>query len=248
MAWSFQLYSARNFEPWGDVLATLASLGYAEVEGFGGVYGDPAGFRSALDRAGLAMPSGHFGIQALEGDLDGARRTADALGIRLVVCPWLEEADRPRDAAGWRRLGDRLDRIGGALKTSGHDFAWHNHDFEVEPLPDGSVPIDVLLEAAPGIGWEFDVAWAVRAGADPLAFIDRHADRIRAVHVKDIAPAGENAAEDGWADVGHGVVAWPAIMQALRAKTNARHFVMEHDNPADLRRFAGRSIAAARGF
>ena len=53
--------------------------------------------------------------------------------------------------------------------------------------------------------------------------------------------------EDGWADVGHGVMDWTAIMAALR-KTNARWFVMEHDNPKDHSRFASRSIETARGL
>ena len=34
MNWSFQLYSARNFQPWEGVLKTLGELGYKEVEGF----------------------------------------------------------------------------------------------------------------------------------------------------------------------------------------------------------------------
>ena len=43
MNWSFQLYSARNFQPWEGVLQTLGKLGYTQVEGFGGVYDDPEG-------------------------------------------------------------------------------------------------------------------------------------------------------------------------------------------------------------
>ena len=46
MNWSFQLYSARNFQPWDKVLKTLAQNGYKEVEGFGGVYSDPTGLRA----------------------------------------------------------------------------------------------------------------------------------------------------------------------------------------------------------
>ena len=42
MNWSFQLYSARNFQPWDKVLKLLGRLGYKQVEGFGGVYADPA--------------------------------------------------------------------------------------------------------------------------------------------------------------------------------------------------------------
>src|SRR4051812_48570232 len=62
MNWSFQLYSARNFLPWTDVLEMLSKLGYAEVEGFGGVYDDPKAFGAELDKNGLAMPTGHFSI------------------------------------------------------------------------------------------------------------------------------------------------------------------------------------------
>ena len=76
MNWSFQLYSARNFQPWDAVVATLGQLGYKEVEGFGGVYADPAGFRKELDKAGLAMPSGHFSLDMLENDFDGVRRSS----------------------------------------------------------------------------------------------------------------------------------------------------------------------------
>ena len=63
-------------------------------------------------------------------------------------------------------------------------------------------------------------------------------DRITAVHVKDIAPAGENADEDGWADVGQGTVDWKGLMAALKEQTKAKYFVMEHDNPKDDKRFA----------
>lgn len=88
----------------------------------------------------------------------------------------------------------------------------------------------------------------VRAGADVLNWIDRHADRIVAVHVKDIAPEGQAQEEDGWTDVGHGTIAWPALARTLRDRTQARYYVMEHDNPADFERFARRSIEAARNF
>ena len=105
-----------------------------------------------------------------------------------------------------------------------------------------------ILEAAPGIGWEIDVAWVIRGGADPREWIDRYGSRILAVHVKDIAPAGEAASEDGWADVGHGTVGWKDFVARLRASTPAELFIMEHDNPSDYRRFARRSIETARTF
>jgi len=92
-----------------------------------------------------------------------------------------------------------------------------------------------------------DVAWVIRGGADPLAWIKAFGRRITAAHVKDIAKKGENLAEDGWADVGHGTVDWKGIYAALKA-ADVQYFVMEHDNPADDRRFAGRSLASAQNL
>ena len=80
-----------------------------------------------------------------------------------------------------------------------------------------------------------DVAWVIRGGADPLKWIADYGQRINAVHVKDIAPAGENADEDGWADVGHGTVDWRGLIKTLKEKTPAKFYVMEHDNPSDYR-------------
>jgi len=248
MDWSFQLYSARNFQPWDKVLQTLGRLGYTQVEGFGGVYGDPAGFKAELDRNGLSMPSAHFGIDMLEGDFDGARRIADTFGVRLMVCPYLVAEQRPIDAAGWHDFAERLAAVGDRAKRAGFDFAWHNHDFEFAPLGGGSVPQSIILDTATEIGWEFDVAWCVRGGDVPWPWIERYADRILAVHVKDIARPGEGLDEDGWSDIGYGTMDWKRLVDTLRATSVARYFIMEQDNPNDLERFARRSIETVNRF
>ena len=246
--WSFQLYSARNFQPWDKVLKTVGQLGYTQVEGFGGVYADPAAFRKELDDNGLSMPSGHFSIDLLENDFDGAVKIAKTLGVKLIACPHIAADLRPADAAGWKAFGARLGKVGDKANAAGFDFAWHNHDFEFKALPDGSLPQRHILDAAPSIGWEMDVAWVIRGGADPLEWIDEYGKRITAVHVKDIAPAGENANEDGWADVGHGTVDWAGLIKAFREKSPAKIFVVEHDNPSDFERFARRSIESAKTY
>ena len=115
------------------------------------------------------------------------------------------------------------------------------------PLADGSLPQDHIFAGGPDLEWEADIAWIIRGGADPLAWIKTYGDRITAVHVKDIAPKGDNLAEDGWADVGYGTVDWAELMVALRG-TACENFVMEHDNPADHGRFASRSITSAKGY
>ena len=248
MNWSFQLYSARNFQPWDKVLKILADAGYSQVEGFGGVYADPKAIRAELDRNGLSMPTGHFSIDMLENDFGKANEIADTFGMKMLVCPYLEAERRPSDAAGWRAFGERLAKVGEKAKAAGYDFAWHNHDFEFKPLGDGTVPHEHIFAAAPGVAWEMDVAWVVRGGSDPGPWIDRYARQIAAVHVKDIAKAGTGLDEDGWSDVGHGTIDWARLLKQLGTKTTTRYYIMEQDNPNDIERFAKRSIASVNAY
>lgn len=248
MDWSYQLYSSRNHTPWSDVLKGLAGAGYKRVEGFGGVYDDPKAFAAELKANGLKMPTGHFSVDMLEKDFGQVQAIAKALGIKLLIAPYLMADERPSTTKGWQDFGKRLGKVGKRAADAGYGFAWHNHDFEFQLLPGGSAPMRHILEQAPDIGWEMDVAWVIRGGTDPAAWIAAYGPRIAAVHVKDIATAGTNADQDGWTDVGSGVVDWKGLYKLLKAKTKAKYFVMEHDKPADAARFAKRSISAANKF
>jgi sugar phosphate isomerase/epimerase len=243
--WSFQLYSARNHPPLSNTLQLLAELGYTQVEGFGGLYDQAAALRQDLDHHGLTMPTGHFGLAMLE-DPDQALPIIETLGVKTVICPHLAAEQRPSDAAGWKQMAETLNKVGKPYQAAGLGFGWHNHDFEFVALENGQIPMEILLENSE-LGWEMDLAWVVRGNADPAEWIQRYGDRLCAVHVKDIAPAGENADEDGWADVGHGVIDWPSLYGQLR-QTPATWYVMEHDKPNDVARFARRSLATVQTF
>lgn len=244
---SYQLYSSRAFPPLEKTLEMLKRHGYTQVEGYGGLYTNAKSTKAALDANGLAMPSGHFSIDMLENEPQQVIDIAGTLGIKAIYCPHLAVEQRPADKAGWIAFGERLEAANSIYSKAGFTFGWHNHDFEFVTLADGSIPQKLIFDAAPGISWEADIAWIVRGGGDPFEWIVNYGSRISAVHVKDIAPSGENTAEDGWADVGHGILDWKALLAALKA-TPVRYLVMEHDKPADDERFARRSIAAFKAF
>lgn len=242
---SFQLYSARKFPPLEQQLATLASIGYRKVEPFGALFGEADQLKSALDKNAMAVPSSHIGIEMMRSDLDGAIAIAKRFGVGIVVIPYLQAPDRPKDAASWTSFGKELQGYAVKFKASGLRLAWHNHDFEMTPLADGKVPMDLIFAAAPDLLWEADIGWIVRAGADPLPWLERHRDRVKVVHVKDVAPAGRNADEDGWADVGKGSIDWKRLIPHFNG---VEVFVVEHDNPNDFERFARQSRAAVAGW
>jgi sugar phosphate isomerase/epimerase len=247
---SYQLYSSRNFPPLAETLKMLSEAGYRSVEGYGALYADDAKvaeLTANLGANGLRMPTGHFGLDMLERDPEKVLSIAAAVGIETIYCPYLLPEDRPTDGAGWRAFGERLQAAGEPYRAAGLGFGWHNHDFEFVPTADGVIPQEAIFEGGPDLEWEADIAWIVRGGGDPLEWIRSHGRRITAVHVKDIAPAGENTDEDGWADVGEGTVDWKRIKAAL-TNTHVKVFVMEHDNPKDDRRFATRSLENARAL
>lgn len=244
---SYQLYSSRNFGPIGDTLRNLADLGYAAVEGYGGLItstADVEALRRGLDDSTLTMPSCHIGLDEIEADADNILSIAQTLGIKNIFVPYLGEDQRPTDAAGWAAFAQRLAAATTPLRGAGLNVGWHNHDFEFTALPDGTLPIDAMLDAAPELAFEFDVAWAVVAGADPIDTITKYGPRILAAHVKDRAPEGKTT-EDGWADVGDGVIDWASLLTALRG-AGTTLFVMEHDNPSDDMRFARTSLGHAQ--
>ncbi|MBU2994789.1 sugar phosphate isomerase/epimerase [Octadecabacter sp. 1_MG-2023] len=241
---ALQLYSMRDCEDQIALLAQLPALGITSVEGYGGVYGDPVAYRAAMDANGISMASGHFGLEDIEADFDAAMKIVETLGITRVFAPYLEEKDRPDTAAGWAALGKRLNTAGQKFADIGITFGWHNHDFEFFALADGSIPMDVLLDAAPDISWEADLAWIVRGDRDPLDYIARYGNRLSAIHVKDIAAAGENLDQDGWADLGTGTIDWAALLQACRSSSGDLIYALEHDKPSDPVGYATRSAAA----
>ncbi len=235
----FQLFSARNF-PLADVLKTVKLLGYSHVEGYGALYTDPADLKKQLDANGLTMPTAHVSLGDLEDTAKGLK-LAETLGIKVIVCPWLAPEQRPTSADGWKKFGDQLQKIAKPYQDAGLTFGYHNHDFEFVKY-DGRYAMDILLEAASAVNIEADVAWIFRGKADAAPWLKANGDRIVAIHVKDVAPEGQNADEGGWADAGQGIVPWKTLWPIARA-TKARYFIAEHDNPSDVNRFASRSIA-----
>lgn len=245
MDFSYQLYSARNEKSLDETLKTLKQLGYTQVEGWGGQFADPAALAASLKTAGLTMPTAHIGYTALE-NTDAAIKIAQTVGIKTIYCPAPPTADYREGKGSWSQLGEGLAKIGKALNAAGVGFGYHNHHWEFAKGADDKTPIETLLGASPALEWEMDLAWLVKAGEDPVKWMDKFGNRITAVHVKDIAPAGETLDEDGWADVGQGTLDWKSLIKTIQEKTKAKYFVAEHDKPSDAIRFARRSMDAVK--
>ncbi len=224
-----QLYTVRTLmeKDFAGTLENVAAIGYKEVE-FAGYFGHgPEDVKALLGRLGLTAPSTHVLLDALAPDaLDATVANAVAVGHRYLVMAWLAE-DQRASLDDYRRHAELFNRAGEACHEAGLQFAYHNHDFEFADL-DGARPYDLLLaETDPElVKMELDLYWITKAGADPLAYFERHPGRFPLCHVKDMAADGEMT------EVGAGTIDF-ATLFAHATEAGLTHYFVEHDHPAD---------------
>jgi sugar phosphate isomerase/epimerase len=221
-----QLYTVRDLmqRDIDRTLAALATIGYADVE-LAGLYGASAvAMRQSLDRAGLAAPSSHVGLETLRANTARALDDAAALGQRYLVCPSIDLAERTVD--GYKRAAADLNTIGERARRVGIQFAYHNHDFEFATV-DGVVPYDLLLAECDStlVQMELDIFWIVSGGRDPLAYFARYPGRFPMIHAKDMTRDGTMV------DVGRGRIDFATILRHA-GRAGLKHVFVEHDEPA----------------
>ena len=228
-----QMYSLRELkDPLATVLAEVAAAGYEGVETVGtqGMVADD--LSAMLQKHNLVVASSHVALDDFEAYPDGVIAFQKAVGNRTLVVPWLDPGERSERAEDWQALGARLGALGAKARAAEMTLLYHNHDFEMQ-LIGGKTALEWLLEGAgEAVDLELDLAWVVRGGRDPAALLEQFSGRVRRVHVKDVAPEGQNLDEDGWADVGSGTLPWDTLLPAAEA-AGAEWFVVEHDRPKD---------------
>jgi len=240
MQFSFQMYSARNFLDTEDNIKLIADIGYKYIEGYGDLFKNHELLKQLLAKYNLTMPSAHFDYNMLINHQNNVLELVELFKIKTIICPFLQIEDRPSNVKQWIDFSNKLLSISEFYTKLGYNFGWHNHDFEFFNIDKDIKPIKIILDNT-NIFWEVDIAWIFKAKTDPLPWIKEYKNRIIAVHLKDINKESNQNEEDGWADFGHGIINWQPIISEFK-KSNISLFIMEHDNPNNLNRFANRSF------
>lgn len=218
---AFQLYSIADVKDKTDtILETVGELSYDGVE-FAGFAGTIDEVVAALEETGLEAASAHVGIDALENNLDETLETYRALDCEHLVIPWLDpEAFESRDAV--ESTATRLAEIADELPP-GVTLHYHNHDHEFVEI-DGYPALEHVIELTEDVRIEPDLGWIGVAGYDPVAFLDRHGDRISHVHVKDYDADAEEPVEGGDGELDTDALA------AVARKNNVDWLIYEHED------------------
>ncbi|MFH1569691.1 MAG: sugar phosphate isomerase/epimerase [Gemmatimonadota bacterium] len=205
-------------------LARVAGIGYQGMEfGLATLRQAPTPLPEVERRMadlGLETVNLHVMARDLETDFGAVVEVAHQTGCPYLTIAWgpAESAEQlQRDAAAYDRLGARCRGEGLAL-------CYHNHDHELRVF-DGRHGLDILLaHSDPAhLQSQLDVCWVRFGGADPAAFLRRHAGRVPLVHLKDVArlepgcQTGHGSHETMvFTEVGTGIVDFPAVVAAAR--------------------------------
>ena len=231
---SIQLYTLRFLGDVDRALDAVAAAGYRHVETVGSHLEDPSTIKAKLDRRGLKVSSSHISLAALRENPRAVVEACRTLEFTQLFMPAVPVDQRQMDAAGWRALGRELGDLSTRYRDDGIHLGYHNHNWELQPKDGAKTALELIFEEAQGtpLTWQVDVAWLVRGRADPKSWMNRYRNLVASAHVKDIAPEGQNLDQDGWADVGSGVLDWRDLWRACR-QAGAQWMVVEHDKPAD---------------
>lgn len=202
-------------------LKKIAAIGYKHLESAssrkGGYYGLKAKeFSEKVKQMGLSWDAHHapgapwkprpgpdgkpVTLPPMKNLRDNYQEIVDELaeaGIKFIVCPGtpIDTLDEINQSI------DTFNKAGEACKNAGLTFAFHNHTKEFEKV-EGQLPYDMFLAQVPAdiMKMELDLAWATKAGVDPVELFKKTPGRFQLWHVKDL-DKDQNPAEVGTGSV-----------------------------------------------
>jgi sugar phosphate isomerase/epimerase len=217
-------------------LKIVKDLGYEDLELYGfnpeseTYYGHSASeFKSILENNGLTTSSCHYGfsdyfeasVDELDNYVSKCIEGAKELNMSYVTWPWL--APKYRNIESFRRLTEKLNRIGEQVTKSGLKFAYHNHDFEfVEEK--GEIGYDIIMNGTDSnlVKLQLDLYWAVHSSKlSPAELIAKDPERFVMWHIKDM----DKVTRD-YSELGNGSIDYQKMLTNLD-QTGLEYYYLE---------------------
>ena len=182
-AYGLQLFSLRDItdKDLEGALKAVAEMGYKYVE-YAGFFGHPAEqVKAWQDKYGLACSGTHTGWgELLPENIEATIAYHKTIGNTNIIVPGADLRTLEKIEAFCAVMNAAQVR----LAEEGISLGYHNHSHEFVVMPWGST-IHSELEKRGTFDFEIDTYWAFNAGLDPVAVLDRLADRVKVIHLKD---------------------------------------------------------------
>jgi sugar phosphate isomerase/epimerase len=215
-----------------QLLRTLHQIGFTQVELQSVVYSHPAAtLRQMIEDAGLHVPAGHFAISDIETKLDYAHD----LGLQYMVA--MLPRPSPETLDQYRTVAAQLNQVGTSIRNHGMQFALLFHNHELMPQDGSSGFNELMKHTDPAlVHLEVDIYWIAQAGLDPAAFLRKHKDRAKLLHLKDrLAGFPSSYTTDTGSDhsteLGKGTIPWPALLRQAQHQ-GIRYAFLDYDKVA----------------
>ena len=217
---SIQLYSVRD-ETSGSFTGTLkrlAEMGYTGVEfaGYGGLTADE--MKNALAANNLMSVGAHIGIDRLINNLDEEIAYHKVLGTEYLICPYSEIKTKD-DAV---KLAQTLTPAAEKINKAGLKFGYHNHAHEFHKCCGDYLLDSLFANLPPEAVMELDLFWVCHAGVEPFAYMEKHKDRLKLIHVKQIDR------DKRCVDIDRGIIDYREVI--VRAQSlGVKQFILEQE-------------------
>ena len=220
-----------------EALRDCAELGYAGTETGGRVYDwysreRPGQFEALLKRYGVSMVClFQFGLwtdpSQQQSLVEEGKRWADALkamgGEVLMLVPGPRRPEGSYERPEFEQMAAAMNEVGRQAQARGLVTAMHPHWGTAAETREEIELLLSLLDPAM-VGFAPDSGQIAKGGADPVPLFRKYAARIQHVHLKDLSPEWEEMkragvplrSPAGYAEVGEGLVDFPAIFQIIR--------------------------------
>jgi len=162
-----------------EKLKIASDMGYTGVE-FAGGYGglEATELKAILVKYNLVPVSSHVRFDEIDNHLAFLRE----LGGQMIIVPSHPFATKEEAL----EFDAQLNEKGRETANYGLKLGFHNHTSEFFP-DEGKPLLEYVIENTDPalVGFELDCGWASAAGIDPVDYINQHAGRFMAIHIKE---------------------------------------------------------------
>lgn len=231
-----ELYSVRDelSRDLPKTLKTVAKVGYEVVEFYSPYFKWKPAYakdvRSQLDDLGLRCYSTHNGFESFDtaAGLAHAIELNQILGARYIILASAPGGTNGVD--GWKGLCEKLTAAVEKLQPHGLGTGYHNHHAEWAKLENGQRIMEVIAANTPKeFVLQLDVGTCEEAGADPVEWVKANPGRIKCMHMKDWAPAGQGDGKGYRVLFGEGVTKWKDLVAAAESVGGVEYFLIEQE-------------------
>jgi len=196
-----------------------------------------------LELKAIALKSMHLAMDSSESEIKAVaekftKAGLDLYGAGVIYMKSAEEVEnafRYAEAAQLRTIigvpnHDLLGLVEKKVKETHIQVAIHNHGPGDKVYPSPETVYEKVKNLDPRVGLCIDIGHTIRIGLDPARDIEKYADRLFDVHLKDVDVA---AARGKSIELGRGVIDLPSVIQALNKINYNGIMALEFEKDAD---------------